>query len=99
MLWWANAPRLRRLPVPAEIRQLVADTAGTYDVTLIPLDNEFDVPIVAAAVFDRTRRWLSIGFATRADALEAAKKALAEGFTLQHTCLALDDERELATLR
>ncbi|MFJ1759085.1 YcaO-like family protein [Amycolatopsis sp. NPDC088138] len=99
MLWWANTPRLRRLPVPAEIRALVADTAETYDVTLIPLDNEFAVPIVAAAVFDRARRWLSIGFATRPDALEAAKKALAEAFTLQHTCLALDDERELAGMQ
>lgn len=99
MLWWANTPRLRRLPVPAEIRALVADTADTYDVTLIPLDNEFAVPIVAAAVFDRTRRWLSIGFATRPDAFEAAKKALAEGFTLQHTCLALDDERELGAMQ
>jgi len=99
MLWWANTPRLRRLPVPAEIRALVADTADTYDVTLIPLDNEFAVPIVAAAVFDRARRRLSIGFATRLDALEAAKKALAEGFTLQHTYLALDDERELAGMR
>lgn len=99
MLWWANTPRLRRLPVPAEIAQLVADATDTYDVTLIPLDNEFAVPVVAAAVFDRTRRRLSIGFAARPDAFEAAKKALAEGFTLQHTFLALDDERELAGLR
>ncbi|WP_410632304.1 YcaO-like family protein [Amycolatopsis sp. cmx-4-83] len=99
MVWWANAPRLRALPVPPEVRALVADTTETYEVTLIPLDNEFAVPVVAAAVFDRARRWLSIGFATRPDALEAAKKALAEGFTLQHTCLALDDERELAAMR
>ncbi|MFJ7214665.1 YcaO-like family protein [Amycolatopsis sp. NPDC098790] len=99
MLWWANTPRLPRLAVPAEIRALIADTADTYDVTLIPLDNEFGVPIVAAAVLDRVRRWLSIGFATRPDAFEAAKKALAEGFTLQHTCLALDDERELAGMQ
>ncbi|MEU0532613.1 YcaO-like family protein [Amycolatopsis tolypomycina] len=99
MVWWANTPRLRRLSVPAEIRALVADTADTYDVTLIPLDNEFDVPIVAAAVFDRTRRRLSIGLATRPDAFEAAKKALAEGFTLQHTYRTLDDERAPAGRR
>lgn len=99
MLWWANTPRLRRLPVPAELRALIADTTDAYDVTLIPLDNEFAVPIVAAAVLDRARHWLSIGFATRPDAVDAAKKALAEGFTLQHTCLALDDELELAGMR
>ncbi|WP_103349247.1 YcaO-like family protein [Amycolatopsis sp. CA-128772] len=99
MIWWANTPRLRRLAIPAELQALIADTTGTYDVTLIPLDNEFAVPIVAAAVFDRARRWLSIGFATRPDAFEAAKKALAEGFTLHHTCLALDDERELAGMQ
>jgi ribosomal protein S12 methylthiotransferase accessory factor len=99
MLWWANTPRLRQLPVPGEIRALIADAADTYDVTLIHLDNEFDVPIVAAAVLDRVKHWLSIGFATRPDAFEAAKKALAEGFTLQHTCRALDDEHELASMR
>ncbi|SFW83922.1 YcaO-like family protein [Amycolatopsis australiensis] len=99
MIWWANTPRLRRLPVPAEIRALVADTTETYDVTLIPLDNEFGVPVVAAAVLDRVRRWLSIGFAARPDAFEAAKKALAEGFTLQHTCQALDDEHEVTAMR
>ncbi|MGW4525222.1 YcaO-like family protein [Amycolatopsis sp. NPDC004378] len=99
MIWWANTPRLRRLQLPAEIRQLVADTSDSYDIELIPLDNEFDVPIVAAAVFDRVRRWLSIGFATRPGALEAAKKALAEGFTLHHTCQALDDEGEVAGMR
>jgi thiazole/oxazole-forming peptide maturase SagD family component len=97
-VWWANAARLPRLPVPAEIRALIADTADTHDVTLIPLDNEFGVPIVAAAVFDRVRRWLSVGFATRPDALEAAKDALAGGFGLQHTFRTLDDERARAGL-
>ncbi|WP_181774944.1 YcaO-like family protein [Amycolatopsis pittospori] len=99
MLWWANTPRLARLPIPDEIRSLIADTVDGYEVTLIHLDNEFDVPVVAAAVLDRVTRWLSIGFAARPDALEAAKKALAEGFTLQHTCRALDNEHELSALR
>ncbi|WP_328456168.1 YcaO-like family protein [Amycolatopsis sp. NBC_00438] len=93
MLWWANTPKVPRLAVPAEIRALVADTADTHDVTLIPLDNEFGVPVVAAAVFDRTRRRLSLGSATRPDAFEAAKAALADGFRQQHTYLALDDEQ------
>ncbi|MFE6611174.1 YcaO-like family protein [Amycolatopsis sp. NPDC057786] len=99
MLWWANTPRLGRLTIPDEIRSLIADATDDYEVTLIHLDNEFDVPVVAAVVLDRVKRWLSIGFATRPDALEAAKKALAEGFTLQHTCRALDDERELSGMR
>ncbi len=99
MLWWANTPRLARLPIPDGIRSLIADTVDGYEVTLIQLDNEFDVPVIAAAVLDRVTRWLSLGFATRPDALEAAKKALAEGFTLQRTCRALDNEHELAALR
>ncbi|WP_326950374.1 YcaO-like family protein [Amycolatopsis sp. NBC_01307] len=90
MLWWANTPRLRRLPVPAGLRALIADTADTHDVTLIPLDNEFGVPVVAAAVLDRARRRLSIGTATRPDAFEAAKQALADGFARQHADAALD---------
>lgn len=99
MLWWANTPKLRRLPIPAEIRSLIADTTEHYEVTLIHLDNEFDVPVVAAAVLDRVTRWLTIGVATRPDALEAAKQALAEGFASQHTSRALDHERELAAMR
>ncbi|ANN19237.1 hypothetical protein SD37_28895 [Amycolatopsis orientalis] len=99
MLWWANTPRLARLPIPDEIRSLIADTVVGYEITLIHLDNEFDVPVVAAAVLDRVTRRLSLGFATRPDALEAAKKALAEGFTLQHTCRTLDNETALSALR
>ncbi|WP_081736161.1 YcaO-like family protein [Amycolatopsis orientalis] len=99
MLWWANAPRLARLPIPDEIRALIADTVDGYEITLIHLDNEFDVPVVAAAVLDRVTRRLSLGFATRPDALEAAKRALAEGFTLQHTCRTLDNEAALSALR
>ncbi|MFD5421610.1 YcaO-like family protein [Streptomyces sp. NPDC127069] len=96
MLWWANAARLPRLPVPDSIRELVADSLDAYDITLIPLDNEFGVPVVAAAVTDRATGWVTIGFATRPSAHEAAEKALAEGFTLHHTCRYLDDEKALA---
>ncbi|OLZ56503.1 hypothetical protein BS329_02445 [Amycolatopsis coloradensis] len=98
-LWWANAPRLPRLSIPEEIRTLIADTAEGHEITLIPLDNEFDVPVVAAAVFDRVTRWLSIGFSARPDTLDAAKAALADGFESHHTCRALDNERELPALR
>ncbi|MFD4939072.1 YcaO-like family protein [Streptomyces virginiae] len=96
MLWWAHAARLPRLPVPDRIRELVADSLDAYDITLISLDNEFDVPVIAAAVRDRATRWVTIGFAARPGALEAAEKALAEGFTLHHTCHYLDDEKALA---
>ncbi|MFC9253470.1 YcaO-like family protein [Amycolatopsis thailandensis] len=98
-LWWTGMPRLARLPIPDGIRSLIADTADGHEVTLIPLDNEFDVPAIAAAVFDRVARRLSLGFAARPDALEAAKEALAEGFALHHTYRALDDERGLSALR
>jgi ribosomal protein S12 methylthiotransferase accessory factor len=96
MLWWANAARLPRLPVPDRIRELVSDSLDAYDITLIHLDNEFDVPVVAAAVVDRANRWLTIGFATRPSAQDAAEKALAEGFTLHHTCRFLDDDKALS---
>lgn len=96
MLWWANAARLPALPMPDRIRDLVADSLDAYDVTLIHLDNEFGVPVVAAAVLDRATRWLTIGFAARPDAHDAAEKALAEGFTLHYTCHYLDDEKALA---
>lgn len=96
MLWWANAARLPRLPMPDRIRELVADSLDAYDISLIHLDNEFDVPVLAAVVRDRAAGWLGIGFATRPDPLEAAEKALAEGFTLHHTCRFLDDDKTLA---
>ncbi|MEU0007629.1 YcaO-like family protein [Streptomyces sp. NPDC006314] len=96
MLWWANAARLPRLPLPDRIRELVADSLDAYDITLIHLDNEFGVPVMAAAVLDRATRWLTIGFATRPSAEDAAEKALAEGFTLHHTCHYLDSEKALA---
>ncbi|MFJ2743722.1 YcaO-like family protein [Streptomyces sp. NPDC087440] len=96
MLWWANAARLPRLPLPDSVRELVGDSLDAYDITLIHLDNEFDVPVLAAAVSDREHGRLTIGFATRPDPVEAAAKALAEGFTLHHTCHFLDDEKALA---
>ncbi|MEV7549794.1 YcaO-like family protein [Amycolatopsis sp. NPDC089917] len=99
MLWWATTPRLARLPIPDEIRSLIADTADGHEVTLIPLDNEFDVPVIAAAVLDRVTRRLSFGFAARPDAFEAAKEALAAGFASQHTYRTLDSERGLSALR
>ncbi|OXM48490.1 YcaO-like family protein [Amycolatopsis alba] len=99
MRWWANPPRLGRLPIPAGIRSLIADTADGHEVTLLPLDNEFDVPVVAAAVLDRVTRRLSFGFAARPDALGAARRALADGFRLQHTYRILDSERGLSALR
>ncbi|MFC3452399.1 YcaO-like family protein [Amycolatopsis speibonae] len=99
MLRLVNTPRLARLPIPDGLRSLIADTVDGHEVTLIPLDNGFDVPVVAAAVFDRVTRRVSLGLTARPDALEAAKQALAEGFALHHTYRALDDESGLAALR
>ncbi|GAB3729611.1 YcaO-like family protein [Amycolatopsis oliviviridis] len=99
MLWWADTPRLARLPIPDGLRSIIADATEGHEVTLIPLDNEFDVPVIAAAVLDRVTRRLSFGFATRPDALEAAKTALAAGFASQHTYRTLDSERGLSGLR
>jgi ribosomal protein S12 methylthiotransferase accessory factor len=99
MLWWANAVRLPRLPLPDRLHALLADGLDAHEVTIIPLDNEFDVPVVAAAVLDGTTRRLAIGVAARPDALAAAEAALAEGFVLHHTYERLDDERTQAAGR
>ncbi|MCY0954278.1 YcaO-like family protein [Streptomyces sp. H27-S2] len=95
MVWWANAARLPRLPLTDQIRELVADSLDAYEITLIHLDNEFGVPVVAAVVRDRATQWLTIGFATRPDPQDAAEKALAEGFTLHYTCHYLDNGKAL----
>ncbi|MCY0935140.1 YcaO-like family protein [Streptomyces sp. H34-S4] len=95
MVWWANAARLPRLPLTDRLRELVADSLDAYEITLIHLDNEFGVPVVAAVVRDRATQWLTIGFATRPDPQDAAEKALAEGFTLHYTCHYLDDGKAL----
>jgi ribosomal protein S12 methylthiotransferase accessory factor len=82
MTWWLNAA-----PLPAARQTTVLNGMWTGDGEqrrwLIPLDNEFGVPVMAGCVEHRQDRVLTIGFAMRPDPLRASLKAWTEALTLQ----------------
>lgn len=90
MIWWAHAQPLAALPVTEAIQQLYTDVAHRFELRLIPLQNEFSVPVLAAVVRDKETGWMTIGSAVRHTAHDGAFKALAEAFSLQQTCRSLD---------
>jgi thiazole/oxazole-forming peptide maturase SagD family component len=92
MVWWSTRQRLPKLTIPPRIRVLTSTVTDLYEVSLIHLENQFSVPVVAAALRERDKGFLGIGFAARESCEVAAEKALAEAFTLQMTCQSLDDE-------
>lgn len=83
MVWWAHARPLDRLPYLDELRELIQDRAHDLSPTFVSIDNEFDIPVVAALLTSERTGVLTIGFAARESGLAAAKKALAEACTLQ----------------
>ncbi|SHI08570.1 ribosomal protein S12 methylthiotransferase accessory factor [Streptomyces sp. 3214.6] len=83
MVWWANAQPLNRLPYLHELRELIQDQAHDLSPTFVNIDNEFDVPVVAALLTSERTGALTIGFAARESGIAAAEKALAEACTLQ----------------
>ncbi|MGX6601634.1 YcaO-like family protein [Micromonosporaceae bacterium Da 78-11] len=91
--WWAQAAPLPALPLTDGLRALVADSGRDFETRVILLPTEFGIPVAAAAVRSSDEGWLTYGSAARADPHEAAAKALAEAYTLQLTCRALDDPR------
>ncbi|MGF1430150.1 YcaO-like family protein [Kitasatospora sp. LaBMicrA B282] len=97
-IWWANAPVLPAVPVDAGLAALLTPAERSFEVRLVPLDNLFGVPVLAAAVRDTERGWLTVGAAARPDPREAARKALAEAYLLQLTALSLDNPRTAAAL-
>jgi thiazole/oxazole-forming peptide maturase SagD family component len=90
MAWWANAHPLPQLAPTPRIRALLQGADSTFECTIIHLDNEFDIPVIAAAIENLKTGAYSIGFAARPDTESAATKALAEAFMLQMTCRTLD---------
>lgn len=90
MVWWANRPQLTRLPVGPLADDLVGDVGDRYDFAVIEISRQFGLSTIAACARDRENRFFTIGFASRADLRGAARKALAETFTLQRTCLTMD---------
>lgn len=85
MAWWLNAPALPSLRLTGELSALWAGrpTELGQRAALIPLDNEFGVPVMAGIVENTADRLLTIGFAARPDPHDAALKAWAEALTLQ----------------
>jgi ribosomal protein S12 methylthiotransferase accessory factor len=93
MIWWANAH-----PLPS-IREFPAGLAALWDgapadagqrAWLVPLPNEFDIPVMAGFVEHTTDRLFTAGFAARSDPRQAALKAWAEALTLQDGARNLD---------
>ncbi|HET6478925.1 MAG TPA: YcaO-like family protein [Actinoplanes sp.] len=91
MIWWSTKQRLPKLSLPPRAAALISSVAHRYEVSLIHLENDFAVPVMAAALRDRDKGHLGIGFAARENCVVAAEKALAEAFTLQMSCQSLDD--------
>ncbi|MFC7106985.1 YcaO-like family protein [Nonomuraea rubra] len=90
MVWWANLPALPSLEPTPRLAALFDGTPGQR-AWLIPLPNEFDVPVIAGVVEHARDQILTIGFGCR-DTLElAAEKAWAEALTLQEIARDLQD--------
>ncbi|MEV3859224.1 YcaO-like family protein [Streptomyces sp. NPDC050095] len=89
-LWWAAAQPLPSLPLPEDLRPLLAGARHEVDVRLLHVHSEFGLPVLAAGVRSRAEGWLTYGFSARSDPYEAAAKALAEAWSLQRTWRLLD---------
>ncbi len=96
MVWWANAQPLPAIrDVPASLRALweCAPEAAGQRAWLIPLPNEFGIPVFAGVVEHIKDQLLTIGFAARSEPRQAALKAWAEALTLQDGARNLNLER------
>jgi ribosomal protein S12 methylthiotransferase accessory factor len=92
MTWWANRHPLPALALPVGLRGLwdgVPAAAGQR-ASAIALDNEFGVPVVAGVVEHVPDGLLTVGFAARADPVEAVRKAWGEALVLQEGSRDLD---------
>lgn len=90
MVWWHNAHPLPQVAVPDEILNVWADSTGVLKPSLIYIENEFELPVLAGVVHDTERGYFNIGFACRTEGHAAALKALAEGLILHETSRSLD---------
>ena len=85
MVWWHNAQPLPSVRPTARLAALWDGGPSDFGqrARLVALPNEFDVPVLAGIVEHIDDELLTIGFAARPDAEQAAFKAWAEGLTLQ----------------
>lgn len=82
MLWWLNGFVFDGLVLPREVRALWEECPD-QEASVIPLPNEFDIPVAAGVVRDHRDGLLNVGFAARGNILDAGLKAWSEAITLQ----------------
>jgi ribosomal protein S12 methylthiotransferase accessory factor len=93
MVWWANAqplPSIREFPAEMAALWDGAPTEAGQRAWLVPLPNEFGIPVMAGIVEHTADRLFTAGFAARSDPRQAALKAWAEALTLQDGARNLD---------
>jgi len=94
-IWWHSQspmPLIEMACEPAIQAALYTPAnSGTIDYFLLHLRTPFAVPVVAAFLRDRTHEIVTLGFACRADPLQAALKALIEAIHLRSFHLNLLD--------
>jgi ribosomal protein S12 methylthiotransferase accessory factor len=93
MVWWSNAqplPSIREFPPDLAALWHGAAAEAGQRAWLIPLPNEFGIPVMAGVVEHTRERLFTAGFAARSDPREAALKAWAEALTLQDGARNLD---------
>jgi ribosomal protein S12 methylthiotransferase accessory factor len=93
MIWWSNAqplPSIREFPPALAALWDGAPARAGQRAWLIPLPNEFGIPVMAGVVEHPVDRLLTAGFAARSNPQQAAQKAWAEALTLQDGARNLD---------
>jgi ribosomal protein S12 methylthiotransferase accessory factor len=93
MVWWSNAhplPSIRTFPVDLTALWDGPPAAAGQRAWLIPLPNEFGIPVFTGVVENTAERLFTAGFAARSDPRQAALKAWAEALTLQDGARNLD---------
>lgn len=93
MIWWLNRPVVPALQLPTELSALWEGVPAQYGqhAWLIPLPNQFDIPVMAGVVANTQENLLNIGFACRPDPIQAGMKAWTEAITLQEGSRDIND--------
>ncbi|MEJ3742532.1 YcaO-like family protein [Actinomycetes bacterium KLBMP 9797] len=97
MIWWHNRQPLPRVRMTDELAAIWAGTplAHGQRPSLIYLENEFNIPVMAGVLEKPDEGLLNVGFAARNDPVEAARKAWTEAITLQDGSRDLDNPNGL----
>ncbi|WP_218952186.1 YcaO-like family protein [Amycolatopsis anabasis] len=82
-LWWASGAPAEVVADAEEVTDAFADPdAGRREIRVLRLPAQFRAPVLAAFVTDPDRGMIAFGTACRADAREAATKAVVEAFAV-----------------